>query len=117
MDNIDFSKVGLKMKELRKAQGITQKKVAEDLQCTNAFISNVENNHTNLNLRVLLYYASLCNVSVDLLLNAGRSDGTANSADEASFDEILQVLKMYTPAERRKIIKMLKIWKAEATHK
>ena len=63
MNEVDFSKVGLKMKQLRSERGITQEQVAKDLNCTVPFVSNVENNRAKLNLRVLLYYSKLCNVS------------------------------------------------------
>lgn len=59
MSELDFSKVGLKMKQLRVEQGYTQEMVAEDLDCTVAFVSNLENNRAKLNLRVLLYYSKL----------------------------------------------------------
>ena len=58
MNEVDFSKVGLKMKQLRSERGITQEQVAKDLNCTVPFVSNVENNRAKLNLRVLLYYSS-----------------------------------------------------------
>ena len=54
MNEVDFSKVGLKMKQLRSERGITQEQVAKDLNCTVPFVSNVENNRAKLNLRVLL---------------------------------------------------------------
>ena len=54
MSELDFAKVGLKMKQLRVEQGYTQEMVAEDLKCTVAFVSNLENNRAKLNLRVLL---------------------------------------------------------------
>ena len=44
MNEVDFSKVGLKMKQLRSERGITQEQVAKDLNCTVPFVSNVENN-------------------------------------------------------------------------
>lgn len=34
MNEVDFSKVGLKMKQLRSERGITQEQVAKDLNCT-----------------------------------------------------------------------------------
>lgn len=42
MNEVDFSKVGLKMKQLRSERGITQEQVAKDLNCTVPFVSNVE---------------------------------------------------------------------------
>ena len=57
MDELDYKKVGKKMKELRSSLGITQERVAKDLGCTIAFVSNVENNRVKINLRVLYYYS------------------------------------------------------------
>ena len=34
MNEVDFSKVGLKMKQLRSERGITQEQVAKDLNCS-----------------------------------------------------------------------------------
>ena len=39
MNEVDFSKVGLKMKQLRSERGITQEQVAKDLNCTVPFVS------------------------------------------------------------------------------
>lgn len=114
MNEIDFSKIGLKMKQLRTEQGITQEKVAKDLDCTTAFVSNLENNRTKLNLRVLLYYAKLCNVSVDTLLNAGEMTQESIHSSERQDRELLDIFHTFTPEEQKKIIEMLKIWKANS---
>ena len=96
MNEVDFSKVGLKMKQLRSERGITQEQVAKDLNCTVPFVSNVENNRAKLNLRVLLYYSKLCNESVDTIRQLN--------------DEVLNVFRGFSVAEKEKIIKMLRIW-------
>ena len=62
-------------------------KISQDLGCTVAFISNIENNRAKLTLRVLLYYAVLCNVSVDTFLNAGRSD-LRDTSDTVLYQEL-----------------------------
>lgn len=108
---IDYAKVGLKMKELRVAQGITQDKVANDLGTTVAFVSNVENNRTKLNLRVLTYYSNLCHVSVDTLLDAGKPDDAEKWSDTVVDKEIMKVLANYTQEEKQKVLKMLEIGK------
>ena len=84
METIDFSTVGLKMKELRLEQGA--------------------------NLRVLLYYANLCNVSVDTFLDAGRP-GASVEKEAAQEAELLRVFQTFTLEERDKIIKIMKLWK------
>ena len=105
MNEVDFSKVGLKMKQLRSERGITQEQVAKDLNCTVPFVSNVENNRAKLNLRVLLYYSKLCNVSVDTILDAGRD---IPPLDEKEHQ--LNVFRGFSVTAKEKIIKMLRIW-------
>ena len=110
MNEVDFSKVGLKMKQLRRERGITQEQVAKDLNCTVPFVSNVENNRAKLNLRVLLYYSKLCNVSVDTILDAGRDLPPLDEKERQLNDEVLNVFRGFSVAEKEKIIKMLRIW-------
>lgn len=116
MDNIDFSKVGMKLKQLRTESGYTQEKVSQDLGCTIAFISNIENNRAKLNLRVLLYYASLCNVSIDSLLSAGQSNSPTAKATE-NFRELQRIFQTFSLEEQEKIIKTLKIWASDNPEK
>ena len=110
MNEVDFAKVGLKMKQLRSERGITQEQVAKDLNCTVPFVSNVENNRAKLNLRVLLYYSKLCNVSVDTILDAGRDLPPLDEKERQLNDEVLNVFRGFSVAEKEKIIKMLRIW-------
>ena len=110
MNEVDFSKVGLKMNKLRSERGITQEQVAKDLNCTVPFVSNVENNRAKLNLRVLLYYSKLCNVSVDTILDAGRDLPPLDEKERQLNDEVLNVFRGFSVAEKEKIIKMLRIW-------
>lgn len=112
MNEMDFAKVGQKMKRLRMDLGVTQEKVANDLQCTIAFVSNVENNRAKLNLRVLLYYADLCHVPVDTILDAGRPEEAQYTAAECQTSELLHLFQAFTPEEQTKIIKMMKVWQS-----
>lgn len=111
MSELDFAKVGLKMKQLRVEQGYTQEMVAEDLNCTVAFVSNLENNRAKLNLRVLLYYSKLCNVTIDEILEPGFTDRTPQEANKAMNTELLRIFQGYTPDEQKKILKTLRLWK------
>ena len=95
MSELDFAKVGLKMKQLRVEQGYTQEMVAEDLDCTVAFVSNLENNRAKLNLRVLLYYSKLCNVTIDEILEPGFTDRTPQEANKAMNTELLRIFQGY----------------------
>lgn len=106
MNEINYELIGQKMKKLRKEQGITQEKIAEDLNTTVSFVSNIENNHTKINLRVLSYYSKLLNVSVDYFL------GNDNPHEISHLDrEIIRLLNDFFPEEKQKFIRILKIIK------
>lgn len=47
---------------------LTQAQVAEALNVTPGYISNVENNRTAMSLRILIYYAKLMNITLDSLV-------------------------------------------------
>lgn len=112
MENIDFAKVGLKMKELRSELGISQQKVASDIGATVAFVSNVENNKVKMNLRMIIYYANMCNVPVDVLLDAGRKKKVYTTGD-AIDEQIIRTLQSFSVNERKKILEMLHIAKSK----
>lgn len=108
---MDYKKVGKKLQQLRLEQGLTQEQVAEELQCTIAFVSNIENNRTKINLRVLMYYANLCNVSIDSILNAGVEQDEATPEDKIVAEQMLKLFNAFNLEDRKKIIKTLKVWK------
>lgn len=108
MDTIDFNKVGLKMKELRTAAGISQQTVANDIGTTIAFVSNIENNKVKINLRMVIYYAELCKVPVDVILDAGRLKKHF-SADESLDQQIFQTISTFSLPEKQKLLQILQI--------
>ncbi len=112
MEDMDFVKIGEKMKEMRNQHGITQEQVARDLGCTIGFISNVENSRTKLNLKVLSYYARMCGVTIDTFLNVGDDSVSQAEKEEAILiDELLRIFHTFDVENQKKIIKTLKIWK------
>ena len=46
---IDYLKLGLKIKKIRQNRGLTQDNLAEMVSCNTSHISNIENNHTKGN--------------------------------------------------------------------
>lgn len=111
MEKIDFAKVGLKMKELRNELGISQQTIATDIGSTVAFISNIENNKVKMNLRMVLYYADMCKVPVDVLIDAGRSE-KKYSADESIDQQIMSTLSQFSNEEKKKLLQILQIAKS-----
>lgn len=111
MENIDFAKVGLKMKALRNELGISQQKIANDIGSTVAFVSNIENNKVKTNLRMIIYYSNLCNVPIDVLIDAGRPEPKYSEND--SLDkQIMSTLESFSTEEKRKVLQILQIAKS-----
>lgn len=107
MEQYDYGLIGKELKRLRTEHAYTQQQMAKQLGCTVSFISNVENNRAKLSLRVLTYYAKLFHVSVDSILNAGQTDAESQNASSVWEAEALDVLKQFSEADRKRIIKTL----------
>lgn len=103
-DNIDYRKLGLRIKETRIDRNLTQENIADYVSCNVSHISNIENNHTKVSLNVLLGIANALNTSIDFLL----SDQYINSS-LALDNEILRVLKDCDDEKKKKILKMISI--------
>ena len=101
---IDYAKLGLKIKKMRQKAGLTQDNLAEIVNCNTSHISNVENNHTKVSLNVLLAIANALNTSIDFLL----ADQLENSA-LALDNEILRVLRGRDNQTKEKLLKIAEI--------
>ena len=101
---IDYAKLGLKIKEIRISKGLTQDTLAEMVSCNTSHISNVENNHTKVSLNVLLAITNALNTSIDYLL----SDQYENSS-LALDNDILRAIQDYDTEKKEKILKIIEI--------
>lgn len=107
MYQIDYTNVGKRMKTLRKQAGYTQEQIADALDVTVAFISNIENDRVKMNLRVLSYYAKLLNVSIDYLLRPESDEN--GEKDNVLNKEILRLLEKFSSDDKEKMVKILRI--------
>lgn len=101
---IDYEKLGLKIKELRQSKGLTQERLGELVDCNTSHISNIENNHTKVSLNVLLSIANSLNSSIDYLLS-NQYENPSLALD----NEILRVLKTCDTNKKEKILKIIQI--------
>lgn len=101
---IDYEKLGLKIKEIRINRGITQDKLAELVGCNTSHISNIENNHTKVSLNVLLSIANALNTSIDYLLSSQYQNSSF-----ALDNEILRAAKNCDNIKKEKILKIIEI--------
>ena len=103
-EDIDYGKLGIRIKEMRLKNNLTQDNLAQMVDCNTSHISNIENNHTKVSLNVLLAIANALNTSIDYLL----SDQYENSS-LAMENELLRAVKNCDNDKKLKILKMIEI--------
>ncbi len=70
------------------------------------YISNVENGRTSMSLRMLIYYAKLMGVTLDMLVGQLEPEYSETSLDNALQAEISKL----DEKSKEKLLKTLKIW-------
>jgi transcriptional regulator with XRE-family HTH domain len=106
MNNQIEENYGARIKELRIQMGLTQNQVAEELNVTPGYISNVENNRTAMSLRILTYYAKLVGISLDSLVGQVEQEYQVTALDN---DLMLKISKMSTD-KKLKLLKTFELW-------
>jgi len=107
MSNDQFENLGPQVKELRIQMKLTQAEVANALNVTPGYISNVENNRTAMSLRVLIYYARLMNITLDSLIGKFAPDYRQTALD----NELMQLISKMDDSQKTKLIKTIKLWR------
>lgn len=100
---LDYAKLGSKIKEIRQNNGLTQEALAEMVSCNTSHISNIENNHTKVSLNVLLAIANALDTSIDYLLS-DQYENTSLALD----NEIARELKNCSPEAKERILRIIK---------
>ena len=100
-----FYASGDAIRELRISHGYTQSFVAEKLGVTPGYISNVENNRTQLSLKHLAYYAELLNMTIDSFVGKTSADYKETSLDNELADRISHL----TEEEKEKLLQIIDI--------
>lgn len=106
MNNLIEENYGARIKELRIQMGLTQNQVAEELNVTPGYISNVENNRTAMSLRILTYYAKLVGISLDSLVGQVEQEYQVTALDN---DLMAKICKMSID-KKLKLLKTLELW-------
>lgn len=101
---IDYAKLGLRIKEIRLSRKLTQDALAEMVCCNTSHISNVENNHTKVSLNVLLAIANALDTSIDSLL----SEQYGNTA-LAIENQILRAVRKCDSQTKERVLKIIEI--------
>lgn len=106
MHDEEFDNLGSQIKELRIKMKLTQAEVANALNVTPGYISNVENNRTAMSLRILMYYARLMNISLDSLIGRVEPEYKTTALD----NELLELISDMDNTKKSKLIQTIRLW-------
>lgn len=104
IQELDYAKLGNKIKATRRQKGLTQEKLAESVSCNTSHISNIENNYTKVSLNVLLAIANALDTSIDNLLSEQYED-----PNDGLNKAILEKVKTFDASKKEKLLKLLDI--------
>ncbi len=65
MKKISSIKIGKNIQQIRKSYGYTQEKLAEEIDCSTRYISDVEQNRSNPSYEVLINICNTFNIGMD----------------------------------------------------
>ena len=89
MKEINFERLGKKIKEIRTSKGITQEYVANCANVNTSHISNIENNRVKISLTTLVNVCNALDVTVDYVL-AEEYDNSSSALEETILQELHQ---------------------------
>ena len=102
---MDYFKIGQKIRKYRKATGLSQEQLAEQVSISTTHMSHIETGNTKLSLQVLVDIATSLEVRTDDLLFDTPSE------KELSVKELTEILDTCTATETRIIADMAKALK------
>ncbi len=85
MKDINYKKIGNRIKEARNRLGLTQEKLAERIEVSPSYISEIERGTSICSLAVLVSIAEILNLNLDNLIN-----GINEKNVDVSFSKIMR---------------------------
>lgn len=101
---MDQKKIGSFLKELRKEKGITQEKLAEELNVTGRTVSRWETGSNMPDISLLVEISEFFDVSIPEIINGERKSENMNE----EVKEVVDKLSDYANAEKETIIKNIR---------
>ena len=102
----------MRLKELRKNKGLSQKEVAEDLNYSNSCISDWETGRREPSINDLIKLSGYYKVSVDYIIENNSQDEVVNEPPNRlteNEDELLSIFALMTETDQKKALKILNI--------
>ena len=85
---IDYYAIGQRIRQIRKARGLSQDQLAEQVGISTVHVSHIENANTKLSLPVFIRLTEVLQVSADELLQ-----GAAPARRQQAEEDILRLLE------------------------
>lgn len=102
--NIDYRLIGERIKKARKTQGLTQDMLAEKLNVSIGYVSQVERGITKISLDLLGAISSILNCDVAYFI----SESAVNSNEYLESEIINEIKKLDSP-KRKFVLEMIKV--------
>ncbi|MBD2845716.1 helix-turn-helix transcriptional regulator [Paenibacillus sp. IB182496] len=96
--SFDYALIGKRIRKARESKGLTQEKLAEHLDVSNAYISKIERGRTPINLERLAELCVILDKNTEYILS-----GTNSRSDDFLRNEIIDMLEGCSP-EKIKLI-------------
>ena len=109
MKELDFKRIGNKIKERRTTQQLTQDYVAEKLNVNPSHISNIECGRAHPSLVALVHIAVILECSVDYFLYGEYGYAVNKEQIQSYEDRILELVRDCGVEKKEKIIKILEL--------
>ena len=104
----DFRMFGDIFKELRNKKGLSQEKIAEDLDVSPALVSKWENHSSTPGPEMLVYISDYFNVSVDYLVGKSKYQNLENNKTDIE-KEIIDNISDLNDNEKTMLLNIAKI--------
>jgi len=100
---MDYIKLGQRIKEERLRLNLTQAKLAEDINISDAYMGQIERGERSLTLDTLVRLVNRLDVSIDYLLK-----DYVNATDDNITDQFRQIINTRTEKRKQLAIDVLK---------
>ncbi|MBR3607921.1 MAG: helix-turn-helix transcriptional regulator [Lachnospiraceae bacterium] len=109
MSELNFKMIGLKIKERRQDQGITQEMIANYLDVNPSHISNIECGRAHPSLSALIKIANILQCSVDYFIQGEYTFIGNNKLEKSIDDVIIEKIQYCDMDKKRKILSIIDI--------
>ncbi len=107
MADLDFKQIGLKIKERRQNQGLTQEFIANKLDVNPSHISNIEGGRAHPSLTALVKIANILQCSVDYFISGEYTYRVDKGATMTLDSQIMGKLKYCDMDKKQRVLKMI----------